>query len=197
MTGTMPPELWLLVGGNGSGKSTFYETFLVQHRIPLVNADNIARSLWPEEPEQHSYEAALIAEKERYRLLGEQQTFCFETVFSHPSKLDFVGAAKAAGYVIKVLYFHLSLPDLNVARVACRVSAGGHNVPEDKLRARIPRTVNLVRDCIGLADELHLIDNSSAEQPYKRMAVFQPGAWNRLTDDVPEWVESFIEDTSV
>lgn len=194
MTGTMPPELWLLVGGNGSGKSTFYETFLAKHRIPLVNADNIARSLWPDQPEQHSYEAALIAEKERYRLLEVRQTFCFETVFSHPSKLDFVGVAKAAGYVVKVFYFHLTSPELNVARVSCRVISGGHNVPEDKLRGRIPRTVNLVRDCVGLADELHLIDNSSADRPYKRLAVLQQGEWFTFADDVPGWVRLFIDD---
>ncbi|WP_246180520.1 AAA family ATPase [Marinobacter changyiensis] len=193
MTGMMPPELWLLVGGNGSGKSTFYETFLAKHRIPLVNADNIARSLWPDQPEQHSYEAALIAEKERYRLLEERQTFCFETVFSHPSKLDFVGEAKAAGYVIKVFYFHLATPELNVARVSCRVISGGHNVPEAKLRGRIPRTVNLVRDCVGLADELHLIDNSSADHPYKRLAVLQQGEWLRFADDVPEWINAFTD----
>ena len=194
MTGTMPPELWLLVGGNGSGKSTFYETFLAKYRIPLINADNIARSLWPQQPEQHSYEAALIAEKERSRLLEERQTFCFETVFSHVSKLDFIGAAKAAGYVVKVFYFHLASPDLNVARVSSRVVSGGHNVPEDKLRGRIPRTLNLVRDCVGLADELHLIDNSSADHPYKRLAVFQQGAWFGFADEVPEWVRSFIDD---
>ncbi|MEX0604408.1 MAG: AAA family ATPase [Marinobacter sp.] len=193
MTGTMPPELWLLVGGNGSGKSTFYETFLASHRIPLVNADNIARSLWPGQAEQHSYEAALIAEKERYRLLEERQTFCFETVFSHPSKLDFLGAAKALGYVVKVFYFHLFAPELNVARVYSRVASGGHHVPEDKLRGRIPRTVNLVQDAVGLVDELHLVDNSSADQPFKRMAVFQQGEWFLLADNVPGWVRSFID----
>ena len=104
---TTPPELWLLVGGNGAGKSTFYERFLARRKIPLINADNIARSLWPEHPEKHSYEAALIAEKERFRLLEERQSFCFETVFSHPSKVDFVGAAKAAGFRVRLFYFHL------------------------------------------------------------------------------------------
>ncbi|WP_166263649.1 AAA family ATPase [Marinobacter caseinilyticus] len=187
----MPPELWLLVGGNGSGKSTFYETFLARKHIPLINADNIARTLWPDQPERHSYEAALLAEKERFRLLDERQTFCFESVFSHPSKLDFVGAAKAAGYVIKVFYFHLSSVDLNIARVACRVTAGGHSVPDDKVRGRIPRTLNLIRDAAGLANELHLIDNSSADQPYQRLAVWREGQWTLLVEHPPAWVITF------
>ena len=166
MTVTTQPELWLLVGGNGAGKTTFYERFLAPRKIPLVNADNIARSVWPDAPEKHSYEAALIAERERFRLLEERQSFCFETVFSHPSKVDFVGAAKAAGFRIRLFYFHLELASLNKARVVSRVKAGGHNVPEAKIEARIPRTLANLRQCIGLVDELHLVDNSSLDHPY-------------------------------
>src|SRR5690606_16199082 len=87
MIETTQPELWLLVGGKGSGKSTFYERFLARRNLPFINADNIARSLWPEEPEKYSYAAALIAEKERFRFLEEGASFCFEAVFSHPSKV--------------------------------------------------------------------------------------------------------------
>lgn len=188
----MQPELWLLVGGNGSGKSTFYERFLKRRNIPLVNADNIARMLWPTEPEAHSYEAALIAEKERFRLLHDKQTFCFETVYSHPSKLDFVASAKAAGYRIHIFYFHLDDTSLNNARVASRVSSGGHNVPEEKVASRIPRAYANVRDSIGLADELHLVDNSSARQPYIRVAAWKDGLWQILTDPVPRWAAEIM-----
>lgn len=193
MTATTQPELWLLVGGNGAGKSTFYERFLARRHIPLVNADNIARTIWPDHPEKHSYEAALIAEKERFRLLDEGQTFCFETVFSHPSKVDFVGAAKAAGFRIRMFYFHLDMTDLNKARVASRVKAGGHAVPEQKIESRIPRTFANIRECVGLADELHLIDNSSLDQPFVRLASWQDGEWTLHQDRVPSWVRSLID----
>ncbi|WP_417565592.1 AAA family ATPase [Marinobacter sp.] len=190
---TTQPELWLLVGGNGAGKTTFYERFLARRKIPLVNADNIARSVWPDAPEKHSYEAALIAEKERFRLLEEGLSFCFETVFSHPSKVDFVGAAKAAGFRIRLFYFHLELASLNKARVASRVESGGHTVPEAKIEARIPRTLTNLRQCVGLADELHLVDNSSLEQPYVRVAVWEEGQWHCCQAALPQWAKDLID----
>jgi len=78
-------QLWLLAGGNGAGKSTFYRTRLEPLGLPFVNADSLAKQLYPEQPEQHSYEASKIAEAMRTKLLQQGRTFCFETVFSHPS----------------------------------------------------------------------------------------------------------------
>lgn len=56
-------QLWLLVGGNGSGKSTFYRLYLQPRHLPFVNADVIARELFPDAPEAHSYEAARLADE--------------------------------------------------------------------------------------------------------------------------------------
>jgi len=190
---TTQPELWLLIGGNGAGKTTFYQRFLARRKIPLVNADNIARSLWPDAPEKHSYEAALVAERERFRLIDERQSFCFETVFSHPSKVDFVGTAKAAGFRIRIFYFHLELASLNKARVASRVKSGGHSVPETKIESRIPRTLANLRECVGLADELHLVENSSLDKPYERLALWQSGQWTLYQETLPQWARELID----
>ena len=65
-----------------------------------MNADQLARIAYPDAPEAHSYEAAQLAEEQRQRLLRLGVSFCFETVYSHPTKIDFVTQARALGYQV-------------------------------------------------------------------------------------------------
>ena len=108
----------MLAGGNGSGKSTFYRNRLAPLGLPFINADILARQLYPQSPEAHSYDAAIVAAEMRSRLLREKRSFCVETVFSHPSKIDFVAQAKTMGYEVVLVFIHLDLISLNKARVA-------------------------------------------------------------------------------
>ncbi len=185
-------QLWLLSGGNGAGKTTFYKTQLQPHGIPFVNADILAKQLYPEQPEQHSYEAAKIAEEIRINLLKEGRTFCFETVFSHPSKIDFVAQAKTYGYEVVLVFIHLTTVNLNMARISQRVSEGGHNVPDEKVIKRIPRTLKNVRDVIPLCDHIYLMDNSSYKLPYQQILEIHNGVISPSKNPLPEWAENMI-----
>ena len=92
------PSLFVLAGPNGAGKSTLYDIVL-QGRlaVPFVNADDIQRTELRTEHPETAYEAARIATVRRDGLLGDLTSFVMETVFSHPSKLEFLAKAKAAG----------------------------------------------------------------------------------------------------
>jgi predicted ABC-type ATPase len=138
-------RLDLVVGPNGAGKSTFVRFTLAPLRpgVPFVNADVIAAERWPDDQRAHAYEAAAIASRIREALIAQQQPLIAETVFSHPSKLDLIDRAHAAGYDIR-LHVIMVPPDLSVARVTHRVQAGGHDVPEDKIRQRHDRLWGLV-----------------------------------------------------
>lgn len=110
-------QLWLLAGGNGVGKSTFYRIFLAPKGFSFLNADLIAKQIAPDAAEESSYEAAAIAAKLRSSFLHKDLSFCLETVFSHPSKIDFVAEAKSLGYEIILVYIHLqSLGTLRFAQ---------------------------------------------------------------------------------
>lgn len=160
-------RLDLVVGPNGAGKSTFVAKTLARALptgIPFVNADVIAAQRWPEGPERYSYEAAKVAGDTRAALIAAGHTFIAETVFSHPSKLDLITDAHTAGFTV-VLHVVMVPVELSVARVAHRVQAGGHSVPEDKIRERHERLWPLVAAAGIGADSAVFYDNSGLSGP--------------------------------
>jgi predicted ABC-type ATPase len=159
-------RLDLVVGPNGAGKSTFVE-FTLAPLLPgsvFVNADEIAKQRWPADPAAHAYEAARVAADTRTRLIELSRSFIAETVFSHPSKLEEISTAHAADYTV-VLHVLLVPEELAVQRVKHRVDAGGHDVPEDKIRQRYQRLWALVATAITRCDSATIYDNSARKGP--------------------------------
>ncbi len=135
--------------------------------------------------------AAKIAENLRNSLLEQGKNFCFETVFSHPSKIDFVAKAKALGYQVVMVFVHLEQSSLNKARVHQRIETGGHAVPEEKIETRIPRTVDNVLNALPLCDDVWVLDNSSAQEPYKKVLRIQGGNMQAFIHPLPDWASRF------
>ena len=159
-------RLDLVVGPNGAGKSTFIEFTLAPllPRSVYVNADEIAKQRWPADPQAHAYQAARVAADTRARLIELRRSLIAETVFSHPSKLDLIVTALAANYTV-VLHALLIPEELAVQRVKHRVSAGGHDVPEHKIRERFGRVWALIAAAIARCDSATVYDNSALRGP--------------------------------
>jgi predicted ABC-type ATPase len=191
---TVSKQIWLLAGGNGAGKSTFYRIFLAPRGIKLLNADLIAKEINPENPEKVSYEAANLVGRLLEDLLDQGISFCYETVFSHESKIDFVGKAIARGYEIILVYIHLDNPELNEARVHQRVTTGGHNVPVDKIYTRIPRTMKHIAKVLPLVSEARLLNNSYRDDPFKQVAIVKKGQRTYVIDPLPDWAEAILRE---
>lgn len=168
-------RLDLVVGPNGAGKSTFVRLSLA-HAVPgsvFVNADEIARREWPDDPVEHSYDAAARAAETRRRLIEQYRPFIAETVFSHPSKLTLIDDARSAGYYVALHV--LMVPErLAIARVHARVAAGGHDVPVEKITGRFQRLWDLVAEAVGLADVAGFWDNARRDGP-ALIAFFEDG----------------------
>lgn len=190
------PVLWLIAGGNGAGKTTYYQQYLKPHGVIFVNADEIAKQVFPGREEEKSYDAAMLAVEQREQLIEARQSFCTETVFSHPSKIELIVEAKAVGYLVNLVFIHVDNPELNVARVAGRVQAGGHSVPEAKIRERLTRLIGNIRQAIPYCNNVVLYDNSDVNTPYRRVADRQNGgAWLLCNaGSVPAWVDNLISD---
>ncbi len=176
----------MVLGPNGSGKTTFVTHFLAP-QLPgyaYVNPDQIARARWPENPDEHAYDAAQVAAETREQLIANGRSFIAETVFSHPSKLDLIRSAQEAGYQV-VLHVMVVPEELAVTRVAYRVRGGGHDVPEGKIRERYRRLWPLAAVAISMADRAVVYDNSTLAGPAKVAEFFGGLPIGAVT--WPEW----------
>jgi predicted ABC-type ATPase len=158
------PLLTVIAGPNGSGKSTLTQK-LLSRGIDLghyVNADEIELGLSHiKDAQLRSKEAQRLADSERTDCLAKKRDFAFETVMSHPSKIDLMKEARQAGYQIILYFVALDNPELNVARVDLRVARGGHPVPKDRIIARYHRTLALLPSAILEADRIIMFDNTN------------------------------------
>lgn len=184
--------MWLLAGANGSGKTTFYRLFLKPSGVRWINADDIARTLWPNAPEEHSYAAGAIAADLREAAISAGADFATETVFSHQSKLALLHSARARGYRVTVVYVHLASAELNVARVSQRVTEGGHSVPEAKIRARRDRVLGLIREALAAADDAVVLDNSDDRDPFRVVARLAGGRVTQAAEALPGEVAALL-----
>ena len=187
------PSLIFVAGPNGSGKSTFFAEYLQPLGLPYVNADELARRLRATDPAASPADidrrAFREAERLRAALLEAGVSFATETVFSDPvgAKLKFLNTARRSGFATFLVFICLESVALSIARVHQRTRQGGHDIPDATLRARFPRTLANLRAAIPLVDEAFLFDNSSFEQPYRIVVVYQRGSVVSRHPPFPPW----------
>ncbi|MBN2223707.1 MAG: zeta toxin family protein [Deltaproteobacteria bacterium] len=186
------PVLIIFAGPNGSGKTCFASAaYAHSDNLPplYINADSIAKAL-----SLGAYEAAVQAEKRREYALSIGQSFVMETVMSTPKKVELMREAKKRGYYVRLEYVTTRSPAINVERVRCRVSAGGHDVPEEKVISRYERSMRLLPEAARIADDAFIYDNSWTE-PVCLAEKSTDGLWRVFPQGSPGyWTRRRIED---
>lgn len=158
------PNLYIIAGCNGAGKTTASYTILPEmlNCKEFVNADSIAAGLSPFKPESVALEAGRIMLNRIHQLIEEKADFGFETTLAAKSYISLIKIARESGYEISLLYFWLSSPEFAISRVAKRVRKGGHNIPKDIIERRYYRGIsNLFKLYIPSCDNWMVIDNNS------------------------------------
>lgn len=157
------PRLYIISGCNGAGKTTASYTMLPEMLdcSEFVNSDEFAKGLSPFDPDKAMIQASrYMIMKIRY-LLKRQMDFGIETTLATRTLLKTIRMAQDAGYSVTLLYFWLNSPDLAVERVAARVEAGGHNIPEETIRRRYRVGIDyFFHDYAPLCERWILADNS-------------------------------------
>lgn len=180
------PNLFVMAGPNGAGKTTTSRLILTGARRveEFVNADIIAVEKGLDDIAAGRHMLQRLDELTQLR-----KDIAFETTLSSASMRNRISAMREAGYVFHLIYVWLPSAEMSIQRVAARVRSGGHNIPEDVIRRRYPRSLeNLFYVFIPLADAWVIFNNSHRGRPTRiaerdvdgPIRVFDLSLWDEL-----------------
>ena len=193
----------VFAGPNGSGKTSLIDEIkqtglaTVRGVYPLpayfINPDQVAKDLQGEFPDQNARDEAAQSAAMRIRAEATESKlpFAFETVMSHPSRINEMLMLKEQDYRLFLTFITTDDPEKNVARVTLRYETGtttGHYVAPDKVRERYHRTLALLPRAAEIADAVYIYDNSVDFEKPKLQAVIERDAQFSISPDAKEWV---------
>jgi len=195
----------VLAGVNGAGKSSIGGATFRRSGADYFNPDEATQRILEANPgislEQANSAAWLEGKRLLERAIAERLDFAFETTLGGNTIARLLETARAAGIEVRVWFVGLSSPELHIARVRARVAAGGHDIPEGKIRERFDASrLNLIR-LLPKLTELRVYDNSADGDPVTggvprpRLIVHVAGGSVRgrcALEEVPEWGKPIV-----
>jgi predicted ABC-type ATPase len=168
VTSSERPTFWIVAGPNGSGKSSLYgntEIEAFDQSVWIINPDLLTQRIQHVEKlplDEANIQAVVRIEAWLEASIRAHQTVGVETVLSTEKYRRLVLDAKRRQFELRLIFVMLSSPDLNVQRVRLRVSKGGHDVPEAKIRERWTKSLGQLPWFWDQADQAVIYDNSGA-----------------------------------
>jgi len=186
-------DIFMLGGPNGAGKTTAARVLLPSklHADTYINADEIARRIDPNNPESAALAAGRIMLGRINELIAAEVSFAFETTCAGRVYLRLLENCKLNGWKVSLIYLWIPSPEYSLARVARRVSQGGHAIPEDVIQRRYKAGLYNMRHLyLPLADDATIYDNrdnalkliARREAPYS-LQVWDGEIWARIEEE--------------
>jgi predicted ABC-type ATPase len=164
------PDLLIIAGVNGAGKSTIFPSIQRTERIEgsfqpgpiedenFINADDIERITGGSQISAARQAIANINEK-----IDQGINIGLESTISGMGfVMNAIRKAKSKGYRIYIVYIFLYSPELSMARVVQRALLGKHYIPMEKVIDRFPKSINnFFNSYKDQADYWVVLDNSN------------------------------------
>jgi predicted ABC-type ATPase len=188
----MPPDLFVLAGPNGIGKTT--SSFdIIPAQIPIINSDEIANAI--RNSGITSVSTQEYSNREAIKLMNgyleQRESFAIETNLSDLDTWKFLLETQKQGFSINVIYLSTDSLELLNDRIEGRVLAGEHYIRPDIVEERYINGLKLLNHYFDKPDSLQMFDNSGTLQ---LVAEIRLGDVLTLNLPVPEWVEKYLGD---
>jgi len=159
----------VLAGVNGAGKSSIAGTSILDKGGLFFDPDSMARAIRLNNPACSPVEANGLAwEMGRRGLeqaLAQGEFFAFETTLGGNTITSLLLAGAKQQAEIHLSYIGLDTENHHIERVRRRVAAGGHDIPEDKIRERYRTSRENLIKLMPHLSTLRIYDNSANANP--------------------------------
>jgi predicted ABC-type ATPase len=193
------PVLWFVAGADGVGKTSyaFKNIYAVTGSKSFINVDEIASGLSPINPEAGNLRARRIALQILAKSLtlenGVVKSLTVESALAGRTHLKTIEDAQNAGRPVHILYFAVKSPEIALARIARRVSVGGHDVPEIDARRRFSRSLASLPEYLAACDFWRVYDNNAAQpvtvaEGRQGCVAFRSEDWSGMPDGLTEFL---------
>ncbi len=171
------PDLFIITGSNGAGKSSIGPTYLPTHirqNYNVFDGDKLfvekQRELWRSGIRAHK-EAKRIA----YEFVSDtfdhlvdsaintNDHFVYEGHFTNDATWDIPKRFITHGYTTHMIFFGLTNPDLSQLRVIDRVKEGGHYVDRRTIEDNFYGNLEKLNKYFKIIDDLTIVDTSEAK----------------------------------
>ena len=133
----------------------------------------------------NSYTVAILADFYKSEYIKHGDSFSFETVFSHPSKVELLKLAQAVGFRTYLYFVATDKPEINLERIQSRVQNGGHDVPADKVIERYSRSLANAAKALPYLNRAFFFDNSG--NSIRFLCEADDNGCKLYTNSLPDW----------
>lgn len=199
------PELFIITGSNGAGKSSIGPQYLpihIRQLGPVFDGDKLfvekRKELW--RTIKSNKECAKLAyafvsdtfDQLVEAALASNRDFAYEGHFTNEATWDIPRRFRAAGYDIHLIFLGLQDATLSELRVVDRAQSGGHYVDPRTVADNFYGNLEKLNQHYGLFQTVQIIDTSEAEHIV--LVVIANGSPTNVVPSarLPDWFQGYL-----